>query len=99
MSGVERWRVAVGTPLVIYHGGCPDGFCSAWIAQRVRPDAELVGCHHGDPPPRVAGRAVLMVDFSFPREVLVAMAAEADYVGNHDHVPSTAERHVRNSTT
>lgn len=63
--------------LVIYHGGCSDGWCSAWVAQRARPEAQLLPARYGDPPPDVAGRRVLVVDFSYPRATLEQMRADA----------------------
>ncbi len=56
--------------LFIYHGGCFDGFTSAWIYSRfVDSDAEFLGVKYGDQPPDVRGRDVVIADFSFPREV------------------------------
>lgn len=53
--------------LVIFHKSCPDGWCSAFIASKKYPEAELLGLDHGLEPPydKVAGKDVLVVDFSW----------------------------------
>lgn len=56
--------------LIIYHNNCPDGFCAAIIARKRYPEAAILGLNHGTPGvletllPMVAGKDVLMVDFS-----------------------------------
>jgi len=77
-------------PLVIYHGGCPDGACAAACALYVFPDAECVPALHGDPPPVVDGRDVLVVDFSYPRRTLLELAASARSLLVLDHHQSAA---------
>lgn len=55
-------------PLVIYHGGCRDGFCAAWVLAS-RFGAENLDFHagyYGQTPPDCAGRDVVIVDFSYP---------------------------------
>ena len=70
---------------IIFHGGCLDGFGAAWVASRRFPGAELVPARHGDSPPDVSGRHVLVLDFSYPRPVLLAMAREAASLRLLDH--------------
>lgn len=77
-------------PLVIYHAQCADGFTAAWVARRhfllrhgVEP--ELHAAHYGSAPPDVAGRCVAIVDFSYPRETLIAMHAAAESLIVLDH--------------
>ena len=74
-------------PLVIYHGGCWDGFCAAWLIHRFGgdPEAEYFPAVYGKPPPEVAGRPVMMLDFSYPRPVLEQMASEASGLVVLDH--------------
>jgi uncharacterized protein len=73
-------------PLIIYHGGeCRDGFCAAWIIHRLRPDAELYPAIYGQDPPDVAGRDVDILDFSYPRDVLLAMEESARSLFVLDH--------------
>lgn len=71
-------------PLVITHGNCRDGFCSKWIASLHfrRPEVqaacsapvEYVDGFYGQEPPDVAGRDVYIIDFSYPRETMIAIA-------------------------
>lgn len=37
--------------VVVYHGGCWDGFCAAWLFHRVFPDATYVPGYYGQNPP------------------------------------------------
>lgn len=63
--------------LVIYHAKCRDGFTAAWAAWRLFGDVETdyLPASYGDEPPDLAGREeVLIVDFSYPRAVLLVMA-------------------------
>jgi uncharacterized protein len=72
--------------VVIYHGECLDGFCAAWMAWRKFGDeAEYVPASYGQEPPDVEGKRVYIVDFSYPRETLVRMAALASKVVVLDH--------------
>lgn len=61
-------------PLCIYHGNCADGFTAAWAVWKALGD----GCEYfpgvyQNEPPDVTGRDVIMVDFSYKRQVLEAM--------------------------
>lgn len=53
--------------LIIYHNNCPDGFCAAFIAHQLYPEAKLFARDHGLEPPyaEVKGKDVLVVDFSW----------------------------------
>ena len=64
--------------IVIYHDKCADGIVAAWACWRRWFDhPEYMACNYGFAPPAdLAGRNVLMVDFSFPSDVLEAMVAE-----------------------
>lgn len=61
-------------PLVLYHDNCPDGFgarLAAWL--HLGDGAEYRGVNYGQAPPSaddVMGRDVLILDFSYPRDVL-----------------------------
>jgi oligoribonuclease NrnB/cAMP/cGMP phosphodiesterase (DHH superfamily) len=78
--------------IVIYHGpGCADGFTAAWVAWTVYHDkAEYVEAQYGDAPPDVAGKDVLIVDFSYPRAALLEMAEKARSIQVFDHHKSAA---------
>lgn len=71
--------------LVLYHANCWDGFCAAWAYHRADPNAEFVPVQYGDAPPDVTGRDVYVLDFSFKRDVLLAMKAAARSLLVLDH--------------
>lgn len=72
--------------LVIYHANCADGFTAAWAAWRYfGAHAEYYSATHGNPPPDVSGKHVVIVDFCFKRGVLNAMAEKAQSILILDH--------------
>lgn len=71
--------------IVIYHHPCADGFGAAWACHTVWPDVEYVPANYGDAPPDVTGKNVLIVDFSYKRNVLLSMSALARSVVVLDH--------------
>lgn len=76
------------TPLVIYHGGCDDGFTAAWVARKALPDAEFRPYTYEMPPPtpaEVTGRDLYVLDFSFNAAVMGPLADEATKVVVLDH--------------
>jgi oligoribonuclease NrnB/cAMP/cGMP phosphodiesterase (DHH superfamily) len=79
-------------PLCIYHGNCADGFTAAWVVNRYFDGA--VDFHpgiYGEMPPDVAGRDVIMVDFSYKRPALDAMAERAHSLLVLDHHKTAQE--------
>jgi uncharacterized protein len=57
--------------LCIYHKDCTDGFGAAWAVRHAL-GRDNVGFHaasYDDPPPPVADRDVVVVDFSYKRPV------------------------------
>ena len=85
-------------PLVIYHGGCPDGFAAALSAWRYFcGQATFLGLDHGDVGcvndlPALSGRAVYILDFSFEAGVLAGIAQQASKLVLLDHHQSAAQR-------
>lgn len=72
--------------LMIYHAHCADGFGAAWAAwMRWRDEVQYVPCGYGQNPPDVAGKHVLIGDFSFKRGVLDEMLQTAASVVILDH--------------
>ena len=73
--------------IVIYHGGCPDGFTAAWAFRTLRPELrpDFHPGRFGEPPPDVRGKHVYVFDFSYPRETLVRMNADAASLLVLDH--------------
>jgi uncharacterized protein len=83
-------------PLIIYHGGCVDGFTAAYIAHDAwaRLDTlppELYPASYNTDPPDVTGRRVAIVDFSYPKEVLVNMCKVAIDIMVLDHHKTAIE--------
>lgn len=77
--------------LCIYHGNCQDGFGAAWaVRYAFGDDVEFFPGVYQDPPPDVTGRDVIMVDFSYKRPVLAAMAASARLLLILDHHKTAA---------
>lgn len=71
--------------MVIYHGGCADGFCAAWLFHKEYPDAEYLPAVYGDEAPDVTRKIVYIVDFSYPRDVLLRMYDQAELLVVLDH--------------
>jgi oligoribonuclease NrnB/cAMP/cGMP phosphodiesterase (DHH superfamily) len=78
--------------LCIYHGNCADGFGAACIVRMACGEAvEFFAGHHGESPPDVTGRDVLIVDFSYKRDVLIKMSESARTIDILDHHKSAQE--------
>lgn len=79
--------------LVISHGLCLDGFTAAWAAWLKFGDeeTEYLAANHGDEAPSVDGREVYVVDFSYPRDVMVRMHARAASLRVFDHHKTAQE--------
>ena len=67
------------TTKIIYHQvrpeiNCHDGYAAAWVAHRIYPDAEVIGCWYqqeeSDLPSFESGDRAIIVDFSFPKDTL-----------------------------
>lgn len=72
--------------VVLYHADCSDGFGAAWAIWKQFPHSRFIAVKHGHPPPdHFGGQRVVIVDFSYPRPVLEAMAAEAKELLVLDH--------------
>lgn len=82
--------------IVIYHANCTDGFTAAWCAWLLYGDsAEYVPAHYHDAPPDVTDQDVLILDFSYPRRVLLEMRAVARSIRVLDH-HRTAQAELEN---
>lgn len=73
--------------LVIYHANCADGFGAAWAARGALGDmADYIPCQYGQPAPTIEpGQEVYIVDFSFPRDVMLTIGEKAASVMVLDH--------------
>ncbi len=72
-------------PLVIYHGNCWDGFCAAWVARTALGEIDAVPAQYGTAPPVVVGREVYILDFSYPREVMIQIVQDVAFLRVLDH--------------
>lgn len=87
------------TTHVITHGGCPDGFTSAWLIDRFYPDDGLGLVHHFaqdriNPPSEIKkGDRVIIADFSYPYEKLEELYLLASELIILDH-HKTAEADI-----
>ena len=71
--------------ICIYHGGCDDGFGAAWAVWTKWPDCKFIPGVYGKEPPDVAGKNVLLVDFSYKRPVMEQIVLSAASVTVLDH--------------
>ena len=73
--------------ICIYHGGCLDGFTSAWIVNKALPDVTFIEGHHGTPLSihELVGHDVIFVDFSVKRPEMEAIAKVAGSLTILDH--------------
>jgi oligoribonuclease NrnB/cAMP/cGMP phosphodiesterase (DHH superfamily) len=78
--------------LVIYHGNCADGFTAAWAARKYFGDGATYypGIYQATPPD-VTGRDVVLLDFSYKRDVLRELSLKARSILVLDHHKSAAE--------
>lgn len=81
------------TTHVVYHRNCPDGYTAAWVAWRRLGDAaQYIPAQYGDPVPDLhEGAHVLIVDFSYRRDVLETLAGKVASLTLLDHHKSAAE--------
>ncbi len=76
---------------IIYHQvktgiDCPDGIAAAWVARKIYPDAEIIGCcYQGELPVVEEGDRLIIVDFSFRTDILESWAGIAKKVVVIDH--------------
>ncbi len=72
--------------VVLYHAECADGFGAAWAIWKRFPTARFIPVKHGNPPPAgLADQRVVIVDFSYVRETLEALAAQTKTLLVLDH--------------
>lgn len=79
-------------PLCIYHGNCADGFGAACVVRAaLGKDVEFFAGFYQNPPPKVDGRDVIIVDFSYKRPVMLDILDRAAKVTIIDHHKSAQE--------
>lgn len=78
--------VQVKRPLVVWHKGCNDGFTSAWIVNRwFHGEADFYPGVYQLPPANFIDRDVIMVDFSYKKDVIETMRQHARSILILDH--------------
>lgn len=72
---------------VIYHANCSDGFGAAWaIWKALGETATYFSANHGENPPQnLAGKDIVIADFSYSRAVLEEMQRHASSIVVLDH--------------
>ena len=87
---------------IIYHKGCADGFCAAFILNKIYPNADLFPVQYGDSVDPlfdhtgkhcIDGEDVIIADFSFNRDIMLAIKYAAKSVICYDH-HKTAEKEL-----
>jgi oligoribonuclease NrnB/cAMP/cGMP phosphodiesterase (DHH superfamily) len=74
--------------MCIYHANCCDGMGAAWSVHHALKntyDIEFVAATYQTEPPEVAGKNVVIVDFSYKRDVIAQMAKVANSITVIDH--------------
>lgn len=85
---------AISSVTVLYHADCIDGFGSAYAAWcHFGSNADYRPLHHGEPweIAEIANHDVFILDFSFPPEILEAIASKAKSVTQIDHHASAQQ--------
>ncbi|GJL50464.1 DHHA1 domain-containing protein [Candidatus Nitrospira salsa] len=86
MKNFDQVSNAHAPDVVLYHAECTDGFGAALAVWKRFPEAAFLPVKHGDPPPEnLVDRHVLMVDFSYGRDVIEAMQEKAASLFILDH--------------
>ena len=87
--------------LVIYHKNCLDGFGAAYSAWLKYGDlAEYIPYTYDMPAPtNIQGKTIFILDFSFPKEVLVEMSKTAQLVTVIDHHKKSIDDLIDFNTT
>jgi oligoribonuclease NrnB/cAMP/cGMP phosphodiesterase (DHH superfamily) len=85
-QGRKKQKAADAPNVVLYHAECADGFGAAWALWQRYASARFVPVKHGIPPPAdLANQHIVMVDFSYPRPMLEAVADQAASLLVLDH--------------
>lgn len=72
--------------ICIYHANCDDGFAAAYaVWKRFGDEVDFVACQYGQNAPDVTGKDVLIVDFSFKKDVMEALGNRAQRIIVLDH--------------
>lgn len=73
-------------PICIYHSNCADGFGAALIVRAaLGGQVDFHPGKYGEAPPEVTGRDVIIVDFSYKRDVMINIIESCDQLTVLDH--------------
>jgi len=77
--------------VILYHGGCADGFGGAYAAwKKFGENAEYIGLHRGDPLPEgLEGAHLYFIDFSYDKATMdhfVSIASKVVVLDHHEGV-------------
>ena len=82
--------------LCIYHNNCSDGFAAAWVVKHFYGEhVYFFPATYGDPPPDVTNKHVILVDFSYPLEIMQGIVDASNSTVVLDH-HKTAEAACKN---
>ena len=72
----DSWPEGKALEYILYHKNCEDGFGAAWVAWKALGDqAEYIPVQHSEMPPELPDRSrVTIIDFSYPRDVIIEPA-------------------------
>jgi oligoribonuclease NrnB/cAMP/cGMP phosphodiesterase (DHH superfamily) len=102
-SFTEEWNLSKDKiDLVVYHKNCHDGMTAfavvrKYFSENFNRTIDGVACAYDDPAPSCDKRNVLVVDFSFPLDVIVKMKGEANSFFLLDHHAS-AQKMLKNES-
>ena len=89
MNMVTHLQYSDAESICIFHKSCADGFGAALAVKHFFDlkglKCEFLAAHYGDAAPDVKGKNVIIVDFSYPRDVLLQMESEAEKILVIDH--------------
>jgi oligoribonuclease NrnB/cAMP/cGMP phosphodiesterase (DHH superfamily) len=71
--------------VVIYHGGCQDGFAAALAFYMTGKEYEFIPGYYNEPAPDLRNCAIYLVDFSFKKAVVEGLIANGNIVWHIDH--------------
>ena len=77
--------------IVLYHKNCQDGRGAAWAAHQLfGQHAEYIPVQYGEPIPEYKGYNIFIVDFSYPKDDLIALGKD-NFVQVIDHHKTAQE--------
>jgi len=79
--------------ICIYHRNCADGYTGAWVVKEAHPNEEIefFGGSYGKEFPHVVDKDVILVDFSYKRDQMIAMSKVANTIIILDHHASAQD--------